>query len=47
MIWADKKFLPKPLQMRPILLGLTAISGLVLTALGAKAIIDYLNKLFS
>ena len=47
MIWADKKFLPKPLQMRPILLGLTAISGLFLTALGAKAIIDYLNKLFS
>ncbi len=47
MIWADRRFLPKPLRMGPVLLLLTAISGTALTTLGVKAIWDdYLSTLF-
>lgn len=45
MIWTDRHFLPKPLRMRAPLLIVTAISGAVLTALGAKGIWDYVAKL--
>ena len=34
MIWTDRRFLPRALRMGPILLSLTTISGVVLTALG-------------
>lgn len=46
MIWADKKFVPKALQMRPVLLILTIVSGVVLTYLGLKAIIAYVQGFF-
>ena len=45
MIWADRKFLPKALRMRPVLLILTIISGTVLTVLGVQAIIAYVQDL--
>ena len=45
MVWADRQFLPQPLRMRRGLLGLTCFSGVVLTALGAKAIWDYVAGL--
>lgn len=47
MIWADRRFLPRQLQMRPLLLILTIISGTSLTALGVLAIWnEYLANLF-
>jgi len=46
MIWADRRFLPKPLRMGHGLLALTAISGVVLTTLGMKSIWDYIGGLF-
>ena len=45
MIWADRRFLPKPLQMGPVLLILNVIAAVVLTGLGLKAIVDYIVKL--
>ncbi len=41
MIWTDRKFLPKPLQMGKGLLIAATFSGTVLTLLGAKGIWDY------
>jgi Mn2+/Fe2+ NRAMP family transporter len=41
MLWADRRFLPAPLRMGPVLCILTAISGVVLTLLGSKALWDY------
>jgi len=38
MIWTDRRFLPKSLQMGPILLILTLISGTFLTVLGISSI---------
>jgi Mn2+/Fe2+ NRAMP family transporter len=47
MIWADRRFLPAALQMRPLLLILTALSGVCLTGLGLLAIWkEYLSHLF-
>ena len=47
MIWADWRFLPKPLRMGKLLLILNWISGIVLTALGCQAIWDaWLKPLF-
>lgn len=44
MLWTDRRFLPRPLQM-PLLLRLcVAASGIVLTSLGAKAIWDYVSR---
>jgi hypothetical protein len=47
MIWADRRFLPRPLQMGPLLFTMTALSGVCLTGLGLLAIWkEYLSKLF-
>lgn len=47
MIWTDRRFLPRALQMGPLLLILTAISGTFLTALGLLIIWqEYLSQLF-
>ncbi len=46
MIWTDRQFLPKPLQMGRVLVTLTAISGLVLTALGIQSIFDYAMQVY-
>ena len=45
MIWADRKFLPPPLRMRPLLLSLVALAGVVLTLLGTRAVWDYVAAL--
>ena len=42
MIWADRRFLPRPLQMGRVLLLLTFFSGGFLTLLGVRAIWEYL-----
>jgi len=47
MIWADRRFLPGPLRMGKTLLTLTALSGAALTAMGTKAIWDYLMGLLT
>jgi Mn2+/Fe2+ NRAMP family transporter len=41
MLWADRRFLPRPYQMPWLLWILVAVSGVVLTSLGAKGIWDY------
>ncbi|HEX7071277.1 MAG TPA: hypothetical protein VF190_10740, partial [Rhodothermales bacterium] len=41
MIWADRRFLPAPLRMRPVLYSLVTLAGVVLTGLGLKAVWDY------
>ncbi len=47
MLWTDRHFLPRPLQMGPLLLVLTAISGICLTALGLLIIWqEYLSPFF-
>ena len=46
MIWADRRFVPKPLQMNPFLFLVTAISGLVLTVLGTISIYMFITKDF-
>jgi hypothetical protein len=47
MIWTDRQFLPKPLQMKPLLLIMTTLSGVFLTGLGLLAIWkEYLSQLF-
>jgi len=46
MIWADRRFLPKPLQMRPLLFIMTVLSGICLTGLGLLTIWkEYLSHL--
>lgn len=47
MLWADGRFLPRPLQMPWLLWMLVAISGVVLTLLGAKGIWDYVAGLLA
>ncbi len=42
MIWTDRRYLPKPLQMGPILLVLNLISGLFLTGWGLKGVYDFI-----
>ncbi|MBE7539267.1 MAG: Nramp family divalent metal transporter [Opitutaceae bacterium] len=44
MIWVDRRFLPKCLQMRRGLTLLLVVSGAFLTAMGAKAIWDFLSR---
>jgi Mn2+/Fe2+ NRAMP family transporter len=44
MIWTDRRFLPRAFQMGRGLVTLLVISGTFLTALGAKAILDYLGQ---
>ena len=47
MIWADRRFVPKPLQMRPLLFILTTLSGAALTGLGLLTIWkEYFEGLF-
>jgi hypothetical protein len=41
MLWTDRRFLPPPLRMPWLLWICVAISGLVLTLLGAKGLWDY------
>lgn len=43
MLWTDRRFLPAPLRMGPVLTMLTVLSGLFLTLMGVKAIWDYLG----
>ncbi len=38
MLWTDRRFLPVPLRMKPLLWGLTFIAGTVMTSAGAWAI---------
>lgn len=45
MLWTDRHFLPKQLQMPLPLRLVTLISGIVLTVLGVKAIWDYVGDL--
>jgi hypothetical protein len=45
MIWIDRRFLPHPLRMGPTLLFLSAVSGVLFSVLGIKAIWDYLAEL--
>lgn len=47
MLWTDRRFLPRPLQMPLLLKALTAVSGVVLTLLGTKALWDYARELMS
>jgi Mn2+/Fe2+ NRAMP family transporter len=47
MLWADRRFLPPSLQMPWLLWALVAISGVVLTLLGAKGIADYVMGLLA
>ncbi|NKB66852.1 MAG: hypothetical protein GKR89_07320 [Candidatus Latescibacteria bacterium] len=42
MVWTDRRFLPKPLQMSPVLLLVNLISGLFLTGWGVKSAIDFI-----
>ncbi len=42
MIWTDRCYLPKPLQMGPVLVVLNLISGLFLTGWGLKGVHDFL-----
>ena len=42
MIWTDRRYLPKPLQMGPVLLALNLISGLFLTGWGLRGVYDLL-----
>ncbi|MCH7752715.1 MAG: Nramp family divalent metal transporter, partial [Planctomycetes bacterium] len=47
MIWTDRRFLPKALQMGPLLLILMTLSGACLTTIGTLAIWnEYLSQLF-
>lgn len=46
MLWADARFLIRPLRMSGLLKVLTAAAGFFLTVLGAKAIWDYAGRLF-
>jgi len=45
MLWTDRRFLPRPLQMSRLLWVLTAVSGVVLTLLGVKGLWDYVGDL--
>lgn len=45
MLWVDRHFLPKRLQMGTVLTILTVISGIVLTTLGVRGIWDYISSL--
>jgi Mn2+/Fe2+ NRAMP family transporter len=47
MIWADRRFLPRPLQMGPLLFTMTILAGVCLTGLGLLTIWkEYLSHLF-
>lgn len=41
MAWTDRTFLPSAYQMGPVLLGLTVVSGIAMTAMGLRAWWDY------
>ena len=41
MLWADRRFLPKSLQMGPFLVALTVLAGTALTGLGLQAIASF------
>ncbi|MEE2659174.1 MAG: Nramp family divalent metal transporter [Candidatus Latescibacterota bacterium] len=45
MVWTDRRFLPKPLQMGKGLLILNVISGLFLTTWGVRGVIDFVQSL--
>ena len=45
MIWSDRRFLPKALRMKSLLLVLTAISGVRLTAAGTIGIWQYVANI--
>ena len=47
MLWTDRRFLPKQLQMPPALRGLVTVSGVVLTVLGVSAIWQYVAGLLT
>jgi Mn2+/Fe2+ NRAMP family transporter len=47
MLWTDRHFLPKQLQMPPALRGLVTVSGVVLTVLGVSAIWQYVAGLLA
>lgn len=47
MVWVDRCFVPGPLRMGRILVTLTIISGLTMTALGAKSLWEYVAGLIS
>ena len=42
MVWTDRRFLPKPLRMGPVLLILNLLSGLFLTGWGIRGVYDFL-----
>lgn len=41
MVWTDRRFLPRPLQMGPVLLVLNLASGLFLTGWGLRGVYDF------
>lgn len=45
MIWSDRRFLPKALRMKSLLIVLTAISGVCLTAAGTIGIWQYVANI--
>jgi hypothetical protein len=48
MIWTDRKFLPKPYQMKTTMVVLNAIAGVAMLGMGLKAWWDFgVNKLNS
>ncbi|MEM7385467.1 MAG: Nramp family divalent metal transporter, partial [Verrucomicrobiota bacterium] len=47
MFWTDRRFVPAPLRMGKGLTFFLLLSGLIMTLMGGKAILDYLLKLLS
>jgi len=45
MIWADRRFLPRPLRMSRLWIALNVLAGLAMTGFGGGAIVDYLRHL--
>ncbi|MDA0812489.1 MAG: Nramp family divalent metal transporter [Verrucomicrobia bacterium] len=44
MIWTERRFLPKPLQMPRALLALNVVAGIVLTATGLYALVEFFKN---
>ena len=44
-VWTDRKFLPRELQMNPILLVLNLVSGIFLLSWGIRSGYEFVNSL--
>jgi hypothetical protein len=45
MVWTDRRFLPRELQIGPVLLVANLVSGLFLTGWGIRGAIDFIGSL--